>query len=514
MCAFRQSLRFRRFTSSLQKLRAIYSAFSSRKDGIPDQSARSERSEPYSDLADEAAEFLSLYGDTRPVTTFTIAEWFNADADQANQTEFARRINACGSEIDKALSAIPPGLEKAKLGTREAFLFDPSLPLAAVLARHPEGNELADLADASDPKVAKQPEQPFAAMFLLDLSEPRLAKSEEAISYLREDAIEAATYANGTDPQRHILPISGDTGWLLHLAPRRTQLVLPLFAPMRGLVHKLVPFQSRTGYWANTSEDHDPLTFISAGIAHSLSVFGDLRSPANETAYKRVIAWLEKVQRTDGGWPIRHSDAESDILTTALAGDFLRRAGHQRSFDRAATFLIAQQHSAGLWFSGARNADAYNAIVFEVLEARLPPFPQSDHRIHLARGLFVKAEELWREEDEISDQLAVITAHHAAEMLSYSALEALNPPEDIWEANGRRTIGLRVALAKLDERLKVDSGAALRFKSQMLGLAAARDEIVHKGGTVARSAVRGHIDVARGYLSAASRNTLGYDLLG
>jgi hypothetical protein len=231
-------------------------------------------------------------------------------------------------------------------------------------------------------------------------------------------------------------------------------------------------------------------------------------------ALSRALVWLEEVQRDDGGWPIRWRDAESDIVITALTGDLLRRAGRRRAFDRAATFLIAKQQPSGLWFFGSRNADAYNAIVIEVLEARLAAFPPPNHRLSLARDLFAKADELASEGEEVSDQIALITVHQAIEMFLYSALESLDPPQDIWEANGQRTIGLRSAVSKLDECLREATGVHLSCKSQVQMLASARDGIVHKGIVVARSTVRDHLSDAQKFLTATSQRTIGYDLLG
>jgi hypothetical protein len=262
------------------------------------------------------------------------------------------------------------------------------------------------------------------------------------------------------------------------------------------------------------SEQPDPQIFFTAGIAHSLAVFGDRRAPAVEAALTSALAWLEDIQRNDGGWPILATDADSDVITTAFAGDLLRRAGHQRPYNRAAAFLIARQLPVGLWQSRGGHDDAHSAIVVEVLEARLLPIQPFEHRLSLARDLFAKADDLARAADEVSDQIALITSHQAVEMLLYSAIEALDPPGNIWEANGQRTIGLRGALTMLEARLNEEGDGVLSRKSQMQMLASARDTIVHKGLIVAPSAVSGHLGEAKKFLSATSLRALGYDLLG
>jgi hypothetical protein len=509
---FQLSLAWQRLVSTLQTLRSLTSAFS---DSFPGSSKLDTRiTEIVASIGQDSADLFSSFGDVAPVTVTSIIEFFSAKPELADQTEFAKRVTASGLAIDEALAAIPPGLGKARLGAREAFLCDPSLPLAALLARHSEGTELAHLADACDRVNARQPDPLFASMFTLDLVEPSSALFTKAINDFRESALEAAVYADGVDPRHCDLPITNDTHWLLHLAPRRSQLVMPLFSPMRALIQRLVPFQQPNGYWASRNEAFRPLIFLSAGIAHSLAVFGDRRAPENETALAQAIGWLETAQRPDGGWPIRADDAAADIVTTAFTADFLRRVGNQRAFERAAAFLVAKQHPAGLWSTMKSDADAHSVIVHEVLEGLLPPFPTFEHRLSLARDLFVKADDLARAYDEVSDQIALITAHQAVEMFLYSALEALDPPDNIWESNGQRTIGLRIALGLLEQRLIAMDGGPLRLKSQMQSLASARDGIVHKGAVVARSVARNHLEEVQRFLSAASIRALGYDVLG
>lgn len=510
---FRLSLEFRKLVSSLQMLRVIYSGIEARTRRQKKADLNLKEMETYISFSKQAEMIFQKCGDQNPVELESIADWFSSESEDLIDTTFSRRINACGNFIDRALGTIPPSLTKAYLGARESFLFQPTLPLAAVLSRKAEGQDLANLVDACNPKTAMHPDDPLTAIFLLDLIDNRDPKLRVIIEELRQEALFAASNASDTDPRLHSLPIPGQTHWLLHTTPRRPQLRLPLFSPMRAWVHSLVPFQTSDGYWFTSNDQNRPLVFTSAGIAHCLAIFGNLRNETYRAAYNNALSWLESTQMPDGGWPKTSGEEHSDILTTALTADLLRRAGQVRPFQRAVSFLFKLQHSAGLWYSGHKNSDAFNAIVLEVLEERLHVFPPSDHKLEIARGLFAKAEELAREKDEIADQVALITAHQAAEMLSYSVLEALDPPGDIWEPNGR-TIGLRVALARLDERLRQDGGGALRFRSQVQSLAAARDEIVHKGGTSSRSAVDSHLDAARSYMTSVSLRLLGYDLLG
>lgn len=510
--AFRNSFAWQRLVSLLNTLRWFVSLNSDL--GATRSSSDKKKPQEFVALRHEAEQLLSQFGDSSPVTAANIYEFVTADPEKVTSTQFAHRLAACGEAIDRVLAAIPAGLDKSRLGAREAFLLDPSLPLAALLARHPEGADLADLTEACDPVRARHPETLLAAMFTLDLALPRSANFTAAVENFLDAATAAAAYADGTHPRHQDLPLTADTHWLLNLAPRRPQLMMPLFASMRALVHSLVPFQSPLGYWASSGETPKRLIFYSAGIAHSLAVFGDRRAPETEAALRNVFAWLEEVQRADGGWAICANDSESDVVTTAFVADLLRRAGYQSCYNRAAKFLWAQQHSAGLWSSTRGDADAHSAIVFEVLEGRLSLFPEFDHRLSLTRDLFAKAYQLVRAEDEISDQIALIAAHQAVEMLLYSALEALEPPGITWEANGQRTVGLRVALANLNQCLIEKGGEALNRKSQMQTLASARDGIVHKGTVVARSAVREHLDETQKFFSATSLRVLGFDLLG
>jgi hypothetical protein len=107
-----------------------------------------------------------------------------------------------------------------------------------------------------------------------------------------------------------------------------------------------------------------------------------------------------------------------------------------------------------------------------------------------------------------------MTAHQAIEMFLYSALEALDPPGEIWQPNGQQTIGLRVAMKELGDRLFGLDQIALSRKSQVLQLASARDGIVHKGQLVSPDSVLCYIDDAIKFISAASTRVLKFDLLG
>jgi hypothetical protein len=464
-------------------------------------------------LAEKISEILKYYGDVKPFSARIIEDYLNTDFDLVQNSEFYVRIDACVQAIDRVLQAVSPGPLKARLGAREAFLFDPSLPLASLLARDPEGCGLHDLPKACDPTLARHPESLLAAMFTLDLVAPHSQLYDEALKDFRESALDAARYAEGTDPLHHSLPIASDTHWLLQLAPRRRQLVMPIFAEMRSLVHSLISFQTEGGYWKIGSDESDPLVFYSVGIVHSAAVFGDQRIQLVKSSIERGVEWLIRVQRADGGWPKRIKNQDSDVLTTAFAADLLRRVGYEAPYERAVAYLLAQQLPAGLWWSGRADADSVSAIVLETLERRLAAFPAFDHRLSLARDLFAKADELGRADDEVSDQIGLISAHQAIEMFLYSALEALDPPSSTWQANGLQTIGLRVALSTLEERLREDGNGALKYKGQIQLLASARDGIVHKGIVVARSAVRTYLKDARRFISETSHRTLGFDLL-
>lgn len=465
-------------------------------------------------LSERIIQILREAGDFEPVLSSALNELLFEDPDQWAHNDIATRLNRAGEEIDRALSALPPGIHKARLGAREAFLFTPTIALAALLSKQPEGQYLADLSRACDQKLARHPAPLLSAMFTLDLAEPKSALHAGAIDEFRSLAIAAAQDAEGCEPRLHILPIGGDVHWLLNLAPRRSELVLPLLMPMRSLVHQLVPFQSPFGYWFYDKDAPVPLVFYTVGIAHSLAIFGDRRDQLVGDAINRALLWLEHAQNADGGWPIRVGDDASDVLTSALAADLMRRSGRSGCYGRAVAYLIDQQHLAGLWHSPPSDADAVSAIVFEVIEERLSPIPELDHRLSLSRDLLAKAFELSRTNDGVSAQIAAMTAHQAIEMFLYSALEALDPPGEIWQPNGQQTIGLRVAMKELGDRLFGLDQIALSRKSQVLQLASARDGIVHKGQLVSPDSVLCYIDDAIKFISAASTRVLKFDLLG
>lgn len=92
-----------------------------------------------------------------------------------------------------------------------------------------------------------------------------------------------------------------------------------------------------------------------------LSAFEQVGIPANDPAVQRAVAWLQRVQRADGGWG-EHNDSYEDPATagqgsestsfqTAWAMLALMAAGAGRceAVTRGAAYLAATQDSDGLW---------------------------------------------------------------------------------------------------------------------------------------------------------------------
>jgi hypothetical protein len=169
----------------------------------------------------------------------------------------------------------------------------------------------------------------FFGLRLMEQISPHRFEAE--ISELKKEfkglAREAADCAVGTDPGVHDLPLDTDATWLLALSLRSPVVVTTVFSPMRQLVHQLVRFQSHDGCWMHSGRNPDPSVFLTVNIAHALAVFGDNRDEQNRSGVQRSVRWLLSQRRRDGGWPIRVSKPDSDVLTTALVVEFSPPSG-------------------------------------------------------------------------------------------------------------------------------------------------------------------------------------------
>jgi squalene-hopene/tetraprenyl-beta-curcumene cyclase len=92
-----------------------------------------------------------------------------------------------------------------------------------------------------------------------------------------------------------------------------------------------------------------------------LSAFEQIGIPGNDPAVRRAVAWLQRVQRADGGWG-EHNDSyedpasagqasQSTAFQTAWAMIALMSAGegHCEALARGAAYLAATQDNHGLW---------------------------------------------------------------------------------------------------------------------------------------------------------------------
>lgn len=92
-----------------------------------------------------------------------------------------------------------------------------------------------------------------------------------------------------------------------------------------------------------------------------LAAFEQIGVPASDPAVRRAVAWLQSVQRDDGGWG-EHNDSYEDPATAGQASEstsfqtawamlalMAAGVGHCAAVARGAAYLAATQDSDGLW---------------------------------------------------------------------------------------------------------------------------------------------------------------------
>ena len=260
----------------------------------------------------------------------------NEDARRA--TKFYRVFGKVWDETEEHLARVPRGIEKAQVAVAQWFQFHPWLPYAEYVSRHTElageagvrVSREALLAAAVDATNCSDMFDKFFGLRLMEQMSPR--RFEVEISELKEEfkglAREAADWAAvGANPAVSNLPLEADSTWLLALSLRSPSVVTTVFSPMRQLVHQLVRFQSHDGCWMHSGRNPNPSVFLTVNIAHALAVFGDNRDEQNRSGVQRSVRWLLSQRRRDGGWPIRVSKPDSDVLTTALVVEFSPPSG-------------------------------------------------------------------------------------------------------------------------------------------------------------------------------------------
>jgi hypothetical protein len=200
----------------------------------------------------------------------------------------------------------------------------------------------------------------------------------------------------------------------------------------------------------------------------------------------------------------------------------LRRTGRSdehHQIDRAQNWILNQQAPVGFWGVQPWNRDFLSATILEHFrDLHLYTPPPLDQFLRLSRDFFRKAEELCEERGAASRRLAAVAAFHATEFFVYGVITHPRFGMSHFKPNrADETIGLRVALDNLEQRLKQDGKLApthlMRYRVQVLQLASLRDGIVHRGHEVDSTQSHELLRAVKLFISKYSRELLDRDIL-
>ncbi len=251
-------------------------------------------------------------------------------------------------------------------------------------------------------------------------------------------------------------------------------------------------------------------------------VLQKLSDDRHTEAVTKAIGWLWQ-QDKGGNWS-RFVDGNEtpDLLTTVIVLEALRRTGQSdehHQIDRAQNWILDQQSSVGFWGVQAWDRDYLSATIMEYFrDLHLYTPPPLDQFRRLSRDFFRKAEELNEERGSASRRLAAVAAFHAIEFFMYGVITHPRFGMRHFKPNrADETIGLRIALDNLEQKLKQDGRLEpwrlMRYKVQVLQLASLRDGIVHRGHDIDIGQSHDLLRAVKLFISKYSRELLDRDIL-
>lgn len=125
---------------------------------------------------------------------------------------------------------------------------------------------------------------------------------------------------------------------------------------------------------------------------------------STDTRIARAAAWLESIQRGDGGWPSSATAAEANVVPTALAVRVLSACKRLDAVAKGVSWLRREQDEDGGWAAGPRvgtgeSSPAYTAhAVLGLLASGTPKHDEAVTRAcdYLRRHLNADLSEPWR----------------------------------------------------------------------------------------------------------------------
>src|SRR5262249_46290710 len=134
------------------------------------------------------------------------------------------------------------------------------------------------------------------------------------------------------------------------------------------------------------------------------------------------------------------------------------RSEEHHQIGRAENWILNQQTPVGFWGVQPWDRDFLSATILEYFrDLHLYTPPPLDEFLKLSRDFFRKAEKLNEERGSASRRLAAVAGFHAIEFFVYGVITHPRFGMSHFKPNrADETIGLRIALDNLEERLKQD----------------------------------------------------------
>jgi hypothetical protein len=447
---------------------------------------------------------------------------------------------------EKKLANIPPSTKKAEAYFRAELDFQPSPEFAAYFydelkyLEHPALKKTFDWVNdgmrfrsmsAASPLSSLDPGpdtlQQFSRYCFFEKYAPDQQRDllREIEASFREVLAHVVAEWDLLNRPRIIRPAVEHVGEHLWLVSRSDGLTRALLPQIRPVLDRLPQWQSEDGYWPTDTlltgtSGHQLIPSVYATALCTL-VLQKLSDDRHNDAVMKAIGWLW--QQDQGGNWCRFIDGKEtpDLQTTVIVLEALRRSGRSEEhhqIGRAENWILNQQTPVGFWGVQPWDRDFLSATILEYFrDLHLYTPPPLDEFLRLSRDFFRKAEELNEERGSASRRLAAVAGFHAIEFFIYGVITHPRFGMSHFKPNrADETIGLRIALDNLEERLKQDGklepNRHMRHRVTILRLASLRDGIVHRGHDIDVRQCYELLSAVRVFMSKYSRELLDRDI--
>lgn len=292
---------------------------------------------------------------------------------------------------------------------------------------------------------------------------------------------------------------------------------------VRDALRIALTWQQADGGWKNASNSEQSTDHCADTTATAVCCLLRYQDHHEwDSAITRGITWLLKNENPTGGWGRTHFRGGThnlNILTTVAALDSMRLFGSpsdHAAVMRAEAALMAEQAATGTWVDYRGHGELYlSSLVIGYFQRRRQRPSNMQEAIVVGRGLMLKAHALCWGETPTDNVLALVSLFHGLEYVLYGLL--LEDGTTAVRKNNGETIGFRNALHELENTAKrrglIGEEGNLPHKTQLLELAAKRDEVIHRMGMVQSVRVKQFVESAFAFVSRLDVNVLGYSLL-